>query len=124
MVEQYRYGIGQVCLEFPAGAIDAGESPEQAARRELLEETGFLASTLKSLGRMAPEPAKHTNWAHIFGAVDVELLKEPLPGTGEVIKQRSLTRDQLVSAISTGTIVHGIHVAAFYAAMSHPIFQD
>lgn len=49
MVEQYRHGCEQMSLEFPAGRIDAGETAEQAARRELREETGYEAKNLKFL---------------------------------------------------------------------------
>ncbi len=50
--EQYRYPIDSLTIEFPAGALNSGETPEEAARRELLEETGYAASELKSFGFM------------------------------------------------------------------------
>ena len=49
MINQYRHGCGQMSLEFPAGRIDAGETAEQAAARELLEETGYKAKAMKFL---------------------------------------------------------------------------
>ncbi len=50
----YRHPHRQWFVEFPAGGIDAGETPEQAAARELLEETGFVAKRLTRLGRVTP----------------------------------------------------------------------
>ena len=46
LVRQYRYPIGQDLLEAPAGGIDPGESPEQAAQRELQEEIGYMSGCL------------------------------------------------------------------------------
>ena len=58
-IDQYRHGAGQVCLEIPAGNIDAGEEPVAAALRELLEETGYRASAPPvDLGTLWPEPAR------------------------------------------------------------------
>lgn len=50
LVRQFRHAIGSSTLEFPAGSIEVGETPEEAAARELLEETGYRAGTLRLLG--------------------------------------------------------------------------
>lgn len=57
MVRQFRYPYGAVMLEVPAGKLDAGETPEEAAARELLEETGAVAERLIDLGRYYPSVA-------------------------------------------------------------------
>src|SRR5690349_13334476 len=59
-VRQYRHGAGTLSLELPAGVIDAGEEPVTAARRELLEETGFEATSFEPLLAVVPEPARNT----------------------------------------------------------------
>ena len=67
MVRQYRYACGDVVLELPAGKIDRGETdPEKAAVRELKEETGFTASSIKYLGKINPSVGYSEEVIHIY----------------------------------------------------------
>lgn len=70
LVEQYRPGCDQVCLELPAGTLDTGDaSPEMACLRELQEETGFVVhegDTVSSLGRLVCDPNRDLNCAYGF----------------------------------------------------------
>jgi 8-oxo-dGTP pyrophosphatase MutT (NUDIX family) len=70
MVRQFRTAVAAVTLELPAGHIDPGEMPEQAARRELLEETGYEADTFKLLGALSPSVARFTNRMWCFFAAN------------------------------------------------------
>jgi ADP-ribose pyrophosphatase len=65
---QYRYPLGQVLLEFPAGKIDPGESTLHCAQRELLEETGYRAREWANAGRMHNAPAYSTEFIEIWFA--------------------------------------------------------
>jgi ADP-ribose pyrophosphatase len=56
LIRQYRYAINQWLWECPAGSVDEGETPEQAARRECHEEIGQLPDTVVRLGAMFPTP--------------------------------------------------------------------
>lgn len=66
MVRQYRHAIGAHVIEFPAGKIDPGENGEQAARRELVEETGYEAATWERLYRLHPSVASSNEANEIF----------------------------------------------------------
>lgn len=77
LVRQYRVAAAAVTLELPAGHVDPGETPEQAARRELLEETGYEADAFKPLGALSPSVARFTNRMWCFLAVNAK----PAPDT-------------------------------------------
>ena len=70
VVRQFRVAVAANTLELPAGHIDAGETPEEAARRELLEETGYTAATFKLLANLSPSVARFTNRMWCFLAAD------------------------------------------------------
>jgi ADP-ribose pyrophosphatase len=70
LVRQYRPPVAAVTLELPAGHIEPGETPEQAARRELVEETGYEADSFKLLANLSPSVARFTNRMWCFFAGD------------------------------------------------------
>lgn len=112
MVEQWRHAIGRVSLEFPAGAVDAGETPEAAARRELMEEAGVEAAALEPLATLATEPARHTNWAHVYLARDAHIVADATPEASEDLVLRTVPSSDLAGLVARGDIVHGVHAAA------------
>lgn len=84
LLEQYRHGAKRVLFEFPGGNVDDGEAPEAAARRELLEETGYAAGNWHYLGSVFPASARIANQSHAFLAHGVEAIRQPLASEGEV----------------------------------------
>lgn len=70
MVRQFRPAVGAVTLELPAGHVDPGETPEQSARKELYEETGYDAATLELIATLSPSTARFTNRLWCFFARD------------------------------------------------------
>ncbi len=68
LVRQYRHAVKAMTLEVPAGHIEAGETPEQAARKELLEETGYEAAEFTLLAKLSPSTARFTNLIWCFFA--------------------------------------------------------
>ena len=66
MVRQYRHGTETITSEIPGGLIDDGETPEQAAARELEEESGFRAEEIVLLGKVNPNPALFQNGSELY----------------------------------------------------------
>ena len=69
---QYRHGLGNTCYELPCGVIEAGETPLDAAKRELLEETGYAGGEWSHIMTLAPNPATSNNLAYSFLAIGVK----------------------------------------------------
>jgi ADP-ribose pyrophosphatase len=72
LVRQYRYAVGEFLWEVPAGHMNAGESPEEAARRELVEETGYYPRRLQKLLDFYPAPGFTDEKLHLFRATELE----------------------------------------------------
>jgi 8-oxo-dGTP pyrophosphatase MutT (NUDIX family) len=116
LVEQYRYGVDRMSVEFPAGAVDPGEDPETTARRELLEETGYAADTLVHLGSLAAEPSRATNFGHFFVAPDARHVAEPVTEDAEDLRVLLVPTDEVLRMADDGGFVHGLHAAAAFWA--------
>ena len=115
MIEQYRHGSEEVTLEIPGGMVDADESPEAAAAREMLEETGYAATReVVNLGKVRPNPAIHNNWIHTFLARDVELRQKPVIESTEHTVVRLVPLADVPALIVDGTINHALVVVGFH----------
>jgi 8-oxo-dGTP pyrophosphatase MutT (NUDIX family) len=114
MVRQYRHGSREITLEIPGGIIDPGETPAEAAARELLEETGYRAERVEAIGVVNPNPAIFGNRCHTFlasGAVRVAEIQNPgLEETSVELVPVAEIPDQL----HRGRIDHALVVAALY----------
>lgn len=72
LCEQYRYAVDKIMVQFPAGGVGKNETAEEAARRELEEETGYVASEVELLGDSAAYPTKLSGWHHLYLAKNVQ----------------------------------------------------
>lgn len=118
MVRQRRHGIGQETLELPGGMVDPTDaSPLEAARRELLEETGYRATTVEPIGVIAPNPAMMTNRCWSFLARDVEPCAAPELDGGEDIDVVRVPYAEVPALVARGEIAHSLVVVAFAYAL-------
>jgi ADP-ribose pyrophosphatase len=114
LVKQYRFGTGDFSLEIPGGMIEEGDSPEGAAARELLEETGYAGEKPVLLGIVHPNPAILTNRCHTFLIGNVTFQSPPLQDSTEDIEVESVPLAQIPRLIREGKITHALVIAAFY----------
>jgi ADP-ribose pyrophosphatase len=114
LIEQFRHGIGQTTLEIPGGMVDDGEDFELAARRELVEETGFLSDEWVLLGKSRPNPAIQNNWIYHFLALNCEKNAEVSFDEHESAMTKLSAVSEIKSLILNGEIKHSLVIAAFY----------
>jgi ADP-ribose pyrophosphatase len=117
IVRQYRHGTEKVGLEFPAGAIDPGEKPADAAARELLEETGFSASELREIGSVSPNPAFMTNKAYTFLARGLQKIADLQLDEHEILDVHQVPFNELEQAMGKDPYDSAITVQAWYFYM-------
>lgn len=106
MERQYRYPVGQVMIEFPAGKLDSGEDPFVCAQRELLEETGYSALQWARAGVLHPVIAYSTEVIEIWFAKDLTLGERQLD-QDEFLDVYTATPDELMLGCQQGLITDG-----------------
>jgi ADP-ribose pyrophosphatase len=106
MVRNLRWTINRELLELPAGTLEPLEEPQECAYRELEEETGFHAGTLRPLCRFYTSPGLMTELMHAFVATDLTPGEQHL-SNDEQIQVQVLTFDQIDHAIRVGKIMDG-----------------
>ncbi len=113
LVRQFRFGVDASTLEVPGGIVEPGEPPEQAAARELEEETGYVPGRLVPLGQVHPNPAFQGNVCFSFVALDCVKRHDGRQDAGEDITVELHPRAALPQLILEGHITHSLVVAAF-----------
>jgi len=112
-IHQWRAGTDEVTLEIPGGMVEGGESPLKAAKRELMEETGYQGLRSELIGVVEPNPAIQGNRCSTVFMEGCQLKAEARLDPGEFIDVCLLTGDQVRAALRQGQIRHALVVAAF-----------
>ncbi|MDA3939969.1 MAG: NUDIX hydrolase [Spirochaetia bacterium] len=112
MVEQYRHGSDEITLEFPAGMIDEGELPLNAAKRELLEETGYASGDLIEIGSVSPNPAFMNNIIYTYIAKDLVSTGKQNLDSDEFIHFHLIPCIEVIEKMGTGRYSNGVMMMA------------
>ena len=113
LIRQYRHGTREVTVEIPGGTVDPGESPLEAAKRELAEETGFEADAWEACGVVEPNPAFLTNRTHTFVAHGAKRTGPQRPDDHEEIEFELFPLERIPELLFDGTIRHALVMCAF-----------
>ena len=114
MVRQFRHGLRAYTLEVPGGMIDADDpSPLVAARREMVEESGYESDRVEPLGVVHPNPAIQTNRCHSFVAYEVERRHVPRFDSTEETEVVLVPLTRIPELMRSGEITHALVIVAF-----------
>ena len=116
LVRQYRYPIANDLLEAPAGGIDPGEAPDEAAQRELQEEIGYRAGCLDALGGFWTAPGFCTEYMYAFLARDLSPSRLAADEDEDIVVERH-SLDSIRAMIRDGRIVDAKTIAAYWMAL-------
>lgn len=106
MVRQYRYALGREMLEIPAGKLAPGETPEEGAKRELLEETGFQAGQLRHIYTYAPAIGYSNELIHIFSGHSLKKVSTSIDDV-EISSLEVLPIEEIRELIRGGLLLDG-----------------
>lgn len=104
LVQQYRQPVGGETLELPGGGVDLAEDPREAARKELLEETGYRAESLEHLTSVHTSPGRSTEVCHLFSCRAVPDDRGPRPEPTEFLRAVEMPLKEALSKVRGGEI--------------------
>jgi 8-oxo-dGTP pyrophosphatase MutT (NUDIX family) len=117
LVKQYRHAAGEVILELPGGCIEKGESPEEAIKRELQEETGYQFSEIEFLSSLYANPATANNKTHCYIARGGKLIGKQQLGIGEEIEIELVSPEQLKKLLLNNEFGQALHTSGIFYAL-------
>ncbi len=117
-VKQYRYPLKDVSIELPAGKLERGEEPDYASKRELEEETGYIAKDWKSLGYIYTSPGFCDEKLYLYLAKDLTYKKQN-PDEDEILEPDEVSKEEILRMIDTGVINDSKTICAIMRAREY-----
>ncbi len=123
IVKQWRHGEKHLSIEFPGGVIEKGESPEKAAARELLEETGFKTKKLVFLGKANPNPAIMANHVYFFAAKNLISTGKQDLDADEYVDFMRMPKESVYENFGNADYQHSLMMSALFRYLMHEKFN-
>ena len=114
LVRQFRHGTREFTVEIPGGTINKGETPADAAVRELLEESGYAGDDPIAIGVVTPNPAILNNRCHTYLIRNCRRITDPEPDEGEDIEVLTRPLREIPQMVRCGGIDHALVICAFW----------
>lgn len=111
MERQYRHAVGMTCYELPCGVMEKGETPLQAAQRELMEETGYGNGEWKEIMTITPNPSSMSNFTHCFVATGVEKTGSQHLDATEELEVYLLTREEVLELLKGNQLIQSLMIS-------------
>ena len=117
MVKQYRHAIGEESIELAGGVVDPGESPEDAIRRELLEETGYAFESIELIGKLSANPATANNYTFLYLAKGGEKVAEQKLDFTEDVEVLLYSMEEVKQLLRENKILQALHTSCIFYAL-------
>ena len=111
MERQYRHGARRTCFEIPSGVMEKGETPLEAAKRELMEETGYGGGEWELLMTLSANPTMMTNMNYCFLATGVEKVSEQHLDETEDLEVFLKSREEVLEILNGNVMIHPLMVS-------------
>jgi 8-oxo-dGTP pyrophosphatase MutT (NUDIX family) len=118
MIKSYRHLVDSMQLEVPSGSVDEGESPEQAAGRELLEETGYTAERIVPVGTYTLDYSMFLQNGHVFAAYGLAKKGGQKLGRMEKIELARMPIKEVKGLLADGTILNAASIVALHQGLA------
>lgn len=116
LVKQYRHPVNEVLTEIPGGFADAGENPEHAIARELLEETGYRFTQIELVGKVAANPGVLTGYTQLFLAIGGKKVAAQRLDANEQIDILLLPVEEVRAMLHRNEFAQALHVSCLMYA--------
>ena len=118
LVRQYRHGLGRTCYEVGAGCMEEGETPLQAAQRELQEETGYAGGEWQEIMQISANPSTMNNLTHCFLATGVERVSAQHLDALEDLEVYLFSKAEVKAMLERGEFMQALMVAPLWKYFS------